>query len=236
MTYRIGICDDNEWDIRYLTSLVNAWAGSRSVQARILSFPSADSFLFHSAEDRAFDILLLDIEMGGMDGVALAKTIRMRDEAVQIVFVTGYAEYIAEGYEVSALHYLMKPVDAGKLSAALDRAVRHLGKGDRTVVFPANGGAARAAASEVVSVESFAHSCVVTTLRDRLEVKAGISEMERLLGEGFVRCHRSYIVGIKHIRSISRTDVALDDGRKIPLSRGNYNAVNRAFIRYFRGD
>lgn len=234
--YRIGICDDNEADIQYLTSLVNAWAGSRSAQARIYPFLSADACLFHFSVDQGCDILLLDIEMGGMDGVALAKTLRMQNEAVQIAFVTGYAEYIAEGYEVSALHYLMKPVDSVKLSAVLDKAVRNLGRQGRAFFFGVNGGMARLEANEIVVVESFAHSCVMTTARGRLEVKTGISDIEKLLGEGFVRCHRSYLVGIRFIRSISRAEVVLDDGRKIPLSRGNYEAVNQAFIRYFRGD
>ncbi len=236
MMYRIGICDDNEADIAYLTSLVSAWAASRSVKACVFPFLSADSFLFHAGGTQDCDILLLDIQMGGMDGVTLAKTIRMENEAVQIAFVTGYADYISEGYEVSALHYLLKPVDSAKLDAVLDRAVRNLGRQERVFVFSANDETVRLGANEITSVESFAHTCVISAPRGRVEVKTGISDIEKQLGEGFVRCHRSYLVGIRFIRSISRTEVSLDDGRKLPLSRGNYNAVNQAFIRYYRGD
>lgn len=77
---------------------------------------SAEKFLFHYADDKAWDILLLDIEMGAMDGVTMAKRVRQDNEAVQIVFITGYSDYIAEGYEVAALHYLMKPVNKDRHS------------------------------------------------------------------------------------------------------------------------
>ena len=73
--------------------------------------------MFRYAEDKEWDILLLDIEMGAMDGVSLAKKIRQENETVQILFVTGFADYISEGYEVAALHYLMKPVKQEKLFA-----------------------------------------------------------------------------------------------------------------------
>ena len=92
-----------------------------AIQAEV--FASAESFLFRYAEDKEWDILLLDIEMGAMDGVTMAKKVRAHNEAVQIVFITGYSDYIAEGYEVAALHYLMKPVNREKLMAVLDRAL-----------------------------------------------------------------------------------------------------------------
>lgn len=80
-------------------------------------FVSAESLLFCYTEDKLWDILLLDIEIGAMDGVSLAKKIRQENETVQIVFITGFADYISEGYEVSALHYLMKPVKQEELFA-----------------------------------------------------------------------------------------------------------------------
>ena len=67
-----------------------------------------------------------------------------------------------------------------------------------------------------------------------------ITAVEKLLVEKaqgeFVRCHRSYIVGIKYIKSIKKADITLDNGMVIPLSRGNYQEVNQAFIRYFKGE
>ena len=123
MAYRVAIVDDSNTDAVYMDELLKVWARKRNVPLQSHCFSSAEQFLFRYAEDKDWDILLLDIEMGAMDGVTMAKRVRQDNEAVQIVFITGYSDYIAEGYEVAALHYLMKPVNREKLQAVLDRAL-----------------------------------------------------------------------------------------------------------------
>lgn len=236
MNYRIAICDDNATDSEYVATLVHKWSRNSQNTININSFPSAEVFLFQYADDKNYDILLLDIEMGNMDGVELAKQIRRENDTVQIVFITGFPDFIAEGYEVSALHYLMKPVSGGKLSAVLDKAILNLGKNKKSVIFVVDGEMLRIAACDIISVEAFAHCCTVTTINEIFEVKSSISDIEKLLDEGFIRSHRSYIIGIRFIKSISKIDITLDSGAKIPLSRSNYNTVNKAFISYFRGE
>lgn len=115
MNYKIAICDDSDTDRQYIAGLADRWAANTGHTVQISTFVSAGSFLFHYAERNDYDILLLDIEMGTMDGVTMAKKLRQENDAVQTVFITGYSDYILEGYEVAALHYLMKPVKAEKL-------------------------------------------------------------------------------------------------------------------------
>ena len=122
MAYRAAVCDDSAADADYVRGIVAHWAEQRGIALECRAFSSAEQFLFSYAEDKNFDLLLLDVEMPGADGVTLAKTVRQENEAVQIVFITGYSDYIAEGYDVAALHYLMKPVRPEKLCAVLDRA------------------------------------------------------------------------------------------------------------------
>ena len=117
---RAAVCDDRAEDAAFVGELLTEWGQARGQAVRWEAFPSAESFLFRYAEDKMFDLLVLDIEMGGMDGVSLAREVRRESEAVQIVFLTGYSDYIAEGYDVAALHYLMKPVDREKLFSVLD--------------------------------------------------------------------------------------------------------------------
>jgi DNA-binding LytR/AlgR family response regulator len=174
--------------------------------------------------------------MGSINGVELARRIRKENAAVQIVFITGFPDFISDGYDVSALHYLMKPVLKEKLFEVLHKATVNLAKTEESVIFPVNGEARRVLQKDIIYAEAFAHTCVICTKTRSFEVRMGISEIEKALTESFVRCHRSYIVGIRNISSISKTDITLDDGKKIPLSRGNYQAVNQAFIRYFKGD
>ena len=128
--YKLAICDDNHIDSDYVYSLVETWAKCNAISVKIHTFPSAEAFLFHYAEEKDYDILLLDVEMGEIDGVTMAKTIRKQNETVQIVFITGYSDYIAEGYEVAALHYLIKPVREEKLFEVLTRACEKIKKNE----------------------------------------------------------------------------------------------------------
>lgn len=226
-TYKIAICDDRQADADHIASLVNEWAGGRILQVR--TYPSAEAFLFHYADEKDFDILLLDIEMGGMDGVSMAKVIRQDNESVQIVFITGYSDYIADGYDVAALHYLIKPVKKEQLFGVLNRAGECLKKNERklflktpdeTVVMPVREIRYLDVRQNYVTV----HGKVDVT------VKRTLSEFEKELDDRFFRLGRSYIVNLAWIRQITRTDICLSDGGRIPLPKGQYHALNRALI------
>ena len=236
MAYRVAIVDDSTTDAGFVKGILNSWADLRQKNIQAVVFPSAESFLFRYAEDKDWDILLLDIEMGAMDGITMAKKVRQDNESVQMVFITGFADYISEGYEVSALHYLMKPVKQDKLFAVLDRAVASLQKTERVILLPVGGEMLRLPVGQVQYVEAFSHTVSIVTVADTIRVKMPISEVERLLGDGFVRCHRSYLVGLKHIARLSRTEVILDSGKSLPLSRGAAPLVHKAFVSYYTGE
>ena len=236
MIYQIGICDDSPADVTYISKLVEKWAEESGLSVRLDSFSSAESFLFHYAEKKDYDILLLDIEMGQKNGIELAREVREGNDTVQLVFITGFPDFVMEGYEVSALHYLMKPVAEEKLYAVLARAVKNLTKAEQVLLFQIEGESVRISASEILVVEAFAHSVSLQTTNGSYKVNMSISEIAKTLDEGFVRCHRSYVVNLKHVGRITRTAVVLDNGTEVPLSRNSYQSVNQAFISYYRSE
>ena len=238
MTYRVAICEDNRNDAEYIQNIIKKWNEQRQCELFVEHFMSAEIFLFRYAEDKAWDILLLDIEMQEMNGVNLAKKIREVDETVQIVFVTGFPDFVGEGYEVAALHYLMKPVHKEKLYTVLDRAVKAIHykeTAERTIVLPTEEGLRRIAVQEIIYAESFAHNVRVTTQSENFMVRMSISRLEEMLGEEYVRCHRSYLVGVKYIARLSKTEVVLDSGKTLPMSRNAVAVVQRAFVDCFAG-
>lgn len=229
MIYKIAICDDNEIDIRYITSLVTCWAESANVPIQIDSFPSAEALLFRYSEKKDYDMLLLDIEMSNMDGVTLAKTIRKDNETVQIIFITGYSDYIAEGYEVSALHYLVKPVQKEKLFHVLDRAVEKIKRNERVLMLQLSGEIVRVPFYEIRYLEVCKNYVTVHGKVD-YTVKKALGEFAEELDERFFRAGRSYIINLTLIQRVTKTVVYLTDGTAIPLPRGVYEPLNRAII------
>lgn len=230
--YRMAICDDNPADIIYLKSFVEKWAESAETALKIESYSSAEAFLFQYEEDKSVDLLLLDIEMEGMSGVELARKIRQENRSVQIIFITGYMEYIAEGYDVEALHYLLKPVTAQKLYGVLDRAAERLKSKEKELCLALPGAVVRVAFCEIRYLEVQRNYVTVHGTED-YTVKKTLNELEKELDGSFCRAGRSYIVNLHFVRKITRTQVILKDGREIPLSRNCYERMNRAMIRYF---
>ena len=229
MELRIAVCDDAEEDRTYVSGLVKDWAAQAGHQAEITAFSSAESFLFRYAEDKNWDILLLDIEMGAMDGVSLAKRVRKDNEAVQIVFVTGYSDYIAEGYEVAALHYLVKPLDENKLFSVLDRAAEKLQKNEKVLHLELSGEMVRLPVHRIRWAEVSGNYVTIHALQD-YTVKMTLGQLEKELDERFFRVGRSAIVNLTQISRVTKGSIMLSVGGSIPLPRGAYEAVNRAII------
>jgi len=229
MKYQIAICEDNAADLKFVADLVREWSRKTQNSVTICSFPSAEAFLFHYAEDKSFDILLLDIEMGKMDGVELAKRLRRENEHVQIVFITGYSDYISEGYEVNALHYLMKPLKKEKLFQTLDRAVRKIQKNEKALLLELSGEVVRLPIYEIRYLEVRQNYVTIHAKRE-YTLKKTLSEFEKELDERFYRMGRSYIVNLTCITRITKKDVYLFDGTVLPLPRGQYKPLNQALI------
>ena len=229
MAYRVAIVDDSTTDAKFVQGILNNWADLRQANIQAEVFPSAEAFLFRYAEDKEWDILLLDIEMGAMDGVTMAKRVRQDNEAVQIVFITGYSDYIAEGYEVAALHYLMKPVNREKLLTVLDRAMEKRKQEERCLNLEAYGEMVRIPFYEIRYLDVHQNYVTVHAKAD-YTVKRTLGDFEKELDDRFCRVGRAMILNLKYIQRVTKTEVRLSDGMVLPLPRGAYEPLNRAII------
>lgn len=229
MIYKLAICDDETTVIEYVSSIVNEWAAANQYAVQLRTFSSAESFLFSYEEENDYDILLLDVEMGQMDGVSLAKSIRRNNETVQIVFITGYSEYISEGYEVSALHYLMKPVKKEKLFEVLNRATEKLEKNERILTLELSGEMVRIPLHEIRYIDVNGNYITLHAKND-YTAKKTLGEVQKTLDERFFKVGRSHIVNLTYVQRVTKTEAYLSDGSTIPLPRGAYEPLNRAII------
>lgn len=229
MNYKIAICDDCAADRDYILKLTREWADTTKQMAQVELFSSAESFLFHYAEKKDYDILFLDVEMGAMDGVTLARSLRMENETIQIVFITGYSDYISEGYEVAALHYLMKPVKKDKLFSVLERAVKKLQKNEKVLTFEVLGETIRIPVYQIRYAD-VQRNYITIHAEKELTVKMPLGDLLSMLDERFYRAGRSIIVNLTRITRVTKKEIHLQDGTILPLPRGAYEGVNRAII------
>ena len=227
MAYRIAICDDDGAQSEYIKNLVTAWASGADVTAHVSVFHAGQALLFAGCD--AFDIFLLDIEMPGISGIDLAKTLREQNDTAVIVFITGYADYIAEGYDVSALHYLMKPLDKEKLFSVLDKARHVLGKREACLLLESGKETHRIPLKEIRYIEVSANYVTVHA-SDDVTAKKTLSEVETQLDERFARAGRSFVVNLSYVRRVTKHEVVLSTDERVPLSRGMYEPLNRAII------
>lgn len=229
MRYKIAVCDDSAADRQYILNMTERWAASAGHVVQIDTFPSAENFLFHYAEESDYDILLLDIEMGEMDGVTMAKQLRKDNDTVQIIFITGYSDYIAEGYEVAALHYLMKPVSEEKLCSVLDRAAERLSKNEKILNLENSGEMVRIPIYQIRYAEVSGNYVTIHALSE-VTIKMTLGELEKQLDERFYRAGRSVIINLTQISRVTKTEVRLSDKTVLALPRGAYDGINRAII------
>lgn len=231
MPVTVALCDDEREQISLLRRCLMNWAEDKPFAVDIKEYESAEGFLF-DYEDDPCDLLLLDIEMKGENGMELARRLRDRGDMLPIIFITGYDEYISQGYDVEALHYLIKPVDEGRLSGVLDKYISRCNDISEEIIVETEDMTRRICADNIVFIEAFGRKTEIH-LSDSSVIKSSMSIGEFRKTQLFIGCHRSYLVNLRYVVSIGKTSLFLDSGGEIPLSRRLYNDVNKKFIEYY---
>lgn len=232
---KIAIVDDETEEQEILAKYIGEWAKAKKELVEFACFSGSEAFLFSWEDEKDYALLVLDIEMGEISGLELAKKIRLQDQGIPILFVTGYDEYMQYGYDVAALHYLLKPVQKEKLFQVLDK----LGERKETetcLIVNAGNEVRRLPFSDVFYVEADGHGSILHTADETISVRESFGELEKLLTmPEAVKCHRAYLVNLRYISAICNTELILDQGERLPIARSRMKSVQSAFLRYYKG-
>ncbi len=249
---KAAIIEDDEVHADLLEKYLLEWSMAKNIILEINRYLDAESFLFEFEPGLGFDVLFIDIQMQEINGMEMAKTVRKKDSIVNIIFTTGITGYMEEGYEVEAMHYLIKPVSKDKIYKCMEKILNKKKETDYIIVHSKDE-IHKIIINQINYIEARGHGCVIeifskengirntrfctklhTEPTELIEVSESISELETIVkAKNFTRCHRSYLCAVPNIHHISKTEITFDTGSHIPVSRRLYKDVNQAFINYF---
>lgn len=228
---RIAVCDDEEIFREYLKSLLLEYSFKANEDVRIAEYSCGEDLLdAHSREGAEADLIFLDIRMKGMDGMETAKRLRAQGCGCLIVFLTSLGEYVQRGYEVKAFRYLLKEQVKSDLGRILDACRSEL-SGEDFFCFSYERCNYNVLKRDILYFESKKRLVILHAIREDHQFYQKLDDLEKQLsGNGFLRCHKSFLVQECHIRSWRENALWLADGRELPVSRTYEKEVNRRLM------
>ena len=229
---RIGICDDLADARLVLRSLLERILENRKIQGQFFEFSSGETLLrwydHHAGE---LDIIFLDMELHEIDGMETARRLRNADTGLQLVFVTGYADHVFDGYSVGALGYLLKPPKAEQLEAVLDRAQAALYRDlERAYICRSGDTHYRIPISNILYFASDRRQVQCVTEGRSYTFYAKLDQVAAEVGDSFIRIHQRYLVRAGAVDRIEGSEVILQNGERLPVSRSCQRSALLALV------
>ena len=230
----ILIVDDDAKDRALVSKKITEWGNKNKIDVNIkeMDHVACSSPAMRSIQD--VDVLILDVEMPGIDGMTLAQHIREQNSRIEIIFVSSHAEFALRGYNVRAADYLCKPVQNAKLYAVLDYIQKRLTyKDDEPVISLKRGtGVDKYYCADILYIKARLHGIEVVTIEKRQEYNISIGDVQKILPEKvFSRCHRSYIVNTKKVTEIESKlhfKLHLVSGETLDIGRAYFENIKTA--------
>lgn len=229
---KIAVCDDDENILGETLELLKQY---EKLPLSVDAYSSGEALL---ASGKRYDILLLDIDMEGLNGIETARRIREVDKEVKLIYVTNYSGYTIFAFGVHAFAYLLKPLRAEELFAQLDEAFAYgLAGPEPELEFVAKEGIVRVVPSRILCFEYLGRQVLLYTTEQVWHLKRQITELAREMeGYGFAMPHKSFVVNLYAVQRIHGYEITLTDGRTIPLSQKKSAGFRRALNEYLAGE
>jgi DNA-binding LytR/AlgR family response regulator len=231
---KIAICDDDLQELTRISSLLNQYQAEKEPALRYDAFSNAIDLL-DAMRRSVYHILLLDVLMPGLSGIEAAREIRGFDEEVKIIFLTSSREFAVESYAVDAHYYMLKPGTAQKLFPILDRIFIEAQREEDALHVKTSSGFTRIPFGRLEFLEVFSKRLRFHLADSTVkEISGSLSDFENelLCREEFIKVHRSYIVNMESILSLSTKELTTCAKQAVPISRLLYGQVREAYMQH----
>ena len=236
MVYRVVIFDDDMSQCEIIKRMFDEhheWNVDRKYNIICIdTLHELENFIAFANE---IDILVTDIcvDNDKKTGIDLVKKLHPKMPNTQIIYITGYVEYCEAVYETEHISFLRKPVNAERLWQAIDRAVRNIDAyNERVCTVNVGRNLINIRTDDIIYIESTGRKLTYICRDSEVETYGRLSEAEQAIGNGFVRCHKSFLVNIRHICELRDNNLLLDNGSEVAVSRNYYMDTKKRIISY----
>lgn len=235
----IAICDDDDRDLKEAIALINAYDLHKGAGISVTAYREPKKLLQALYGGRTYDLFILDMIFPDANGIDVGRAIRSLNDKAIIAYTTYSKDYALEAFGIQAMDYLVKPIDARKLSDMLDMVLTLVGPAEKHFFrLKIRGGFTNVDMDTILYAENISR-CATLVLSDGQRLSGVVNRgsfeeaVSGLLADGnFIQIHKSFIVNMAFIRTMTTEKAILDNGHELPISRRNASAAKRAFLRY----
>mgnify|MGYP002073028163 FL=1 len=229
----IAICDDEKHMSDQIRAMASDFFRKKNREIRLRTFLSGEKLL---NDEGQIDILFLDIQMKGMDGLETARKLRAGQFRGFLIFITVLKEMVFQSFEVQAYDYLVKPVDEKQFEKTMERLFASMQNAGENSLLVQKGYEGRIIREDEIVF------CEVIDRKIYLNLASGevvdyyerIENLETKLGSHFFRCHRSYLINLKHLKGYKNGTACMDNGKEVPVSRLRSREFSGVVLQYMK--
>lgn len=233
MNMDVLICDDNANVREILKELLIQYQFLKGLDFHIKEYSSGEELL--QSNYTGEEILFLDIEMNGMNGIETAREIRKKHKNMDIVFLTSYKEYVFEGYKVNAFRYLLKPIEMDDLIETLDSIRKKMNDGENKLSFSFGNEDYCINCNEILFIEVMGRKITIHSENGVYRSVGSLKELQsKIESSNFFKTHQSFLVNMDKIKKIDNQNVYMTNDAAIPISRLRLQEFKKAYLEYWK--
>lgn len=226
---KIVICEDEKEQQELLKLYISKIFDGLSIEYELKIFNSGEELL--KGYSKATDIILLDIQMGKINGMNTARKIRELDKKVEIIFITSLIEYVLEGYEVRAYRYLIKPIKYDDFKNNVLNCIKDISIQNKYIIVKEQGNRIKLGINEITYIEVQKETITIHTLSKDYKINETMNNIEKEINcNRFYRCHKSFLVNLEQVKRIKQYVAILENSEEVPISRHRFKETKDKFF------
>ena len=234
------VCDDEKIQVDLVCKYIQEYAQKNKQKTEIYRYYDCHNLWWDLESGLKADLLLLDIQMEDLNGIELARLMRKNQFFHMLCFISGSKEYVFEGYDVDAIAYLLKPYEKDQLFRVLDKAQKLVQNTDDFNIIQTKKEMYKIYHRDLIALEAFLHDTKIylrssASKPTEIIIHQSLKEVAALFNLSLFQIHRSYMVNLKNILQVRKTECIAENNLCFPIARGNYELTMQAFIEANRG-